>query len=83
VQKDGKELPSREGNLFIRLDSKARLVLPLEIREKLAVGRKEKLLISCADDGGEKITIRLAKAQERAISRAYSKNGSEITKMEG
>jgi len=69
---------SQRGICFIRLDNKARLVLPLEIRDALGIRKNEKILLSFSDAKGKKITVDLAKAPENVESRAFSRNGSYV-----
>lgn len=79
----GKGFPSWAGicfierNYVIALDSKARLVLPLEVRDALGVRKNEKILfsVSAAKDkcgqgyGNRNIIITVAKAgEENGIS---------------
>ncbi|MEW6748234.1 MAG: AbrB/MazE/SpoVT family DNA-binding domain-containing protein [Candidatus Micrarchaeota archaeon] len=49
-------------DFWIRLDRKARLVLPLEIRESLALKSGEKILLSVSAVGDGKVTMVVAKA---------------------
>ena len=65
---------------IIALDSKARLVLPLEIRDYLGIGKKEKLLLSASAADGGKVTLSIAKAPEFSETelRLCSKNGAYV-----
>ena len=67
-----------ERSFCIRLDSKARLVLPLEIRSALSIGAREKVLIKVKKVRCGFVEITLAKAGEGEVSRAYSRNGSYV-----
>ena len=72
---------SQEGiYVIIRLDRKARLVLPLEIRDAIGIKAGDKILLSviAANDG--KVTIELAKAPENIKSCAYSRNAGYVEK---
>lgn len=62
----------------IALDSKARLVLPLEIRDALGVKKNEKILLSFSTAQSDQILIGVAKASdENGIK--YSKNCEGIS----
>lgn len=62
----------------IALDSKARLVLPLEIRDALGVRKNEKILFSVSTarqgDNGGIISIEIAKAPDNIDGTTCSKN---------
>ena len=60
----------------IALDSKARLVLPLEIRDALGVRKNEKILFSVSSVicAGGKITVEIAKASDSIDGIPCSKN---------
>jgi len=71
---------------FIRLDSKARLVLPLEIRDAIGIKTGDKILLSVSAVQDGKVAIELAKAPENLESCACSRNAGYVekkkTKME-
>ena len=69
---------SSRGLCFICLDSKARLVLPLEIRRLLEIEKNGKILFSIGAVKKGVIGIRLARAPESVESRAYSRNVSYV-----
>lgn len=66
------------------MDAKARLVLPLSVREKLKIKPKDLILLSVSNISGsgenKKITLVLAKAPENSSGLAFSKNGSFLKK---
>jgi bifunctional DNA-binding transcriptional regulator/antitoxin component of YhaV-PrlF toxin-antitoxin module len=64
------------------LDAKARLVLPLSVRDRLNIKPKDLILLSVSSVSGEdkKITLVLAKAPEDSSGLAFSKNGSFLKK---
>ncbi|MEK6981771.1 MAG: AbrB/MazE/SpoVT family DNA-binding domain-containing protein [Candidatus Micrarchaeota archaeon] len=64
------------------LDSKARLVLPLEIRDTLNVKKNEKILISVSDAKEDKITIEISKPSisDETDSISYSRNGKYVNR---
>lgn len=57
------------------MDAKNRLVLPLEIREKLGIEKNEKILISISSAQENFIKIRIAKANGEEKEVLFSKNG--------
>jgi len=63
---------SQEGICFIRLDRKARLVLPLEIRDAIGIKTGDKILLSVSAVKNGKVIIELAKASENTESCACS-----------
>ena len=63
---------------FIRLDSKARLVLPLEIRDAIGIRNGEKILLSISAAQGGKVIVGVVKAPENMESCAFSRNGSYV-----
>jgi hypothetical protein len=74
---------SQEGSSFIRLDSKARLVLPLLLREGLGIakgGPKDTVKIKVLSAADGKICLELAQPNETSIADAlpFSKNGKEV-----
>lgn len=62
---------------FIRLDKKARLVLPLEIRNLVGVKPSEQVLIEVLEEG-KSMVVRITKPSERAGGISYSKNGKYV-----
>lgn len=60
------------------MDAKNRLVLPLEIREKLGLKKNEKILLSFGSVKNGSIRIRVAKANGKERIRPFSKNGGEL-----
>ena len=83
-EKHGKGFTSRKRIFFIALDSKARLVLPSEIREALKIEKKGQILLSVIATSNNTVTVRLAKAtiSDSENSIAFSKNGRYIRKSE-
>lgn len=71
---NGKGCPSQEGICFIRLDRKARLVLPLEIRDAIGIKTGDKILFSVSADEAGKIVITLAKASDKDAGVKCSRN---------
>lgn len=80
---NGKGCPSQEGICFIGLDSKARLVLPLEIRDALDIKTNGKILISVSDAKNGEVILRLAKAPAAVQSCACSRNAGYVEKKRG
>lgn len=72
--------PSQEGICFIRLDRKARLVLPLEIRDAIGIKSGDKILLSVSAAGDGRVVVELAKALEDSDSRVqvYSRNSGYL-----
>jgi len=70
---------------LIRLDSKARLVLPLEIREALGIETNGKIVISVSSAQVGKVILELSKASNSDIenSISFSKNGKYLNKKRG
>ncbi len=64
-------------DFLIRLDRKARLVLPLEIREAIGIKTGEKILLSVSVAKENKVTIEVAKAPD-VESCPYSRNGAYV-----
>ncbi|MBU0532756.1 AbrB/MazE/SpoVT family DNA-binding domain-containing protein [Candidatus Micrarchaeota archaeon] len=62
----------------MRLDKKARLVLPLEIREAINIKTGDKILFSVSSATDGKITIEVAKAPKNLDSYPCSKNGAYV-----
>ena len=73
---------SQEGSSFIRLDSKARLVLPLLLREGLGIakgGPNEKAVgLKIVRLANGTATIKLSGSAEGANCFPFSKNGKEV-----
>ena len=69
--------------LIIRLDAKARLVLPLLIRDRFNIKPKDQVLLSVSAISENSITIVLAKAPENCQlnSRVFSKNGRYLESL--
>lgn len=69
------------------LDKKARLVLPIEIREAIGIEPDKKILISVSAVKDGKVTIEIAKAPQNIESdselQPYSRNGSYLVKKRG
>jgi bifunctional DNA-binding transcriptional regulator/antitoxin component of YhaV-PrlF toxin-antitoxin module len=67
------------------LDAKARLVLPLSIRDCLNIKSKDQILLSVSSISENFVTIKLAKAPEicQLNLRVFSKNGSYIKNKGG
>jgi bifunctional DNA-binding transcriptional regulator/antitoxin component of YhaV-PrlF toxin-antitoxin module len=65
---------------FIGLDKKARLVLPLEIREAIEIKKGEKILLSISAAKEGKISMELAKAPDNIELYPYSRNGAYVKK---
>lgn len=59
-----------------KLDSKARLVLPLKIRDKLSVSKGDVVLLEFSDSGNGGVVVRFSKGLEKGLRRT-SKNGWE------
>lgn len=80
-----KGCPSQEGICFIRLDRKARLVLPLEIRDAIGIKTGDKLLLSVSAAEDDRVVIEIAKAPENSDSKvqAYSRNVGYLKKKRG
>ena len=76
-------------DFFIGLDSKGRLVLPLEIREALGIKTNGKIAITISDSGAirrsDRVILELAKASENDIasSISFSKNGRYLKEKRG
>jgi len=70
---------SKDKPLFFiacKLDSKARLVLPLAIREKLSVSKGGIVLLKFLPNGGDGAVVEFSKGSEKGLRRT-SKNGWE------
>ena len=69
---------------FIRLDSKGRLVLPLEIREAIGIETNGNLLVKVIATSGKSNVVRveLSKASDTQLAEgiSYSKNGKYVMK---
>jgi len=64
---------------FIRMDRKARIVVPIEIRQLLGISNSETLLLKIVEKLDSKILILLEKADEETLSvRPISKNVREV-----
>ena len=81
----GKGFTSRKRICFIEsyliaLDSKARLVLPLEIREALGIKTNGKITISVSTIQDGKVILKLSKASDSDIANSisFSKNGKYL-----
>ena len=74
---------------MIALDSKARLVLPLEIREALGIETNGKILIKILDSAStgriNSVTLKITKASDSDIAAgiSYSRNGKYLKKRGG
>lgn len=70
---------------LICLDSKARLVLPLEIREAIGIETNGKILVSVSAGQSDKVILELSKASDRdaAGSVTCSKNCAYARKDRG
>jgi bifunctional DNA-binding transcriptional regulator/antitoxin component of YhaV-PrlF toxin-antitoxin module len=65
-------------SILIALDSKARLVLPLEIRDALGVKKNEKILFSFSAAKNGRVLVKVAKATVVNADNfvTYSKNSA-------
>ncbi len=72
------ELSKDQAPFFIvcKLDSKARLVLPLCIRDNLSVSKGDTVLLEVAYSGGDAAFVKVSKGSEKGLRRT-SKNGWE------
>jgi bifunctional DNA-binding transcriptional regulator/antitoxin component of YhaV-PrlF toxin-antitoxin module len=78
----GKGCPSWKGICFIRLDSKARLVLPLEIRDAIGIKTGDKILFSASATEKGGVVVKLAKAPDNLESCACSRNAGYVKKKQ-
>ena len=73
---------SKSADFVIALDSKARLVLPLEIREALGIETNGKILISVSNSArqGNKVILEVSKASDSDMANGivFSKNGKYL-----
>ncbi|MBU0590678.1 AbrB/MazE/SpoVT family DNA-binding domain-containing protein [Candidatus Micrarchaeota archaeon] len=77
-----KKVQNKKLEYCIRLDAKARLVLPLEIRDALGIKTKDKLLLSVSTTNDDKVIIELTKVPQDLSSSSElqpcSKNASYV-----
>lgn len=79
-KKYGTGFTSRKRIYFIRLDKKGRLVLPLEIRDKLTIPTNGSVLIKVLASDSATVTVSLSKPSDAdtANSIPFSKNGKYV-----
>jgi len=82
IQNKRKRVQTKKREYCICLDSKARLVLPLEIRDSIGIKTKEKILLSMSPAKDDRVVIELMKAPQILSSNSElqpcSKNASYL-----